>query len=52
MHDYGLVKLVGKTESAPYVVIPENFDPSGSRATVILKGPTGSPATVAADGSE
>jgi hypothetical protein len=41
--------LVGKAESAPYVVMPENFDPSGNRVTVILNGPTGSAATVAAD---
>ena len=33
-----MVKLVGKTKSAPYAAMPENSDPSGSRATVILKG--------------
>ena len=33
-----MVKLVGKTKSAPYAATPENSDPSGSRATVILKG--------------
>jgi hypothetical protein len=33
-----MVKFVGKTKSAPYAATPENFDPSGSRATVILKG--------------
>jgi hypothetical protein len=31
-----MVKLVGKTKSAPYAATPENSDPSGSRATVIL----------------
>ena len=30
--------VVGKTGMAPYTAIPENSDPSGSRATVILKG--------------
>jgi hypothetical protein len=33
-----MVKLVGKTKSAPYAATPENSDQSGSRATVILKG--------------
>jgi len=33
-----MVKLVGKTKSAPYAATPENSDPSGTRATVILKG--------------
>jgi hypothetical protein len=32
-----MVKLVGKTKWAPYAATPENSDPSGSRATVILK---------------
>jgi hypothetical protein len=38
MQDNDLVKLVGKTESARYVVMPENSDPSGNRATVISRG--------------
>jgi hypothetical protein len=33
--------LVGKKVSSAYAVMPENFGSSGSRATVILKGPTG-----------
>ena len=33
-----MVNLVGKTKSAPTAATPENSDPSGSRATVILKG--------------
>jgi hypothetical protein len=33
-----MVKLVGKTKSGPYAATPENSDPCGSRATVILKG--------------
>src|SRR5258708_11054903 len=31
-------KLVGNTEPAPYTVMPENSDPSGSRATVSAEG--------------